>query len=140
MVLLCIYGFIALFLIFCFGVGIFYCSQVAGAFPSFFINVGVPSGTKFKATQDFLPYCSEKLQSWFCGDANEKVDHVAPTAAHLPCQHPARFPLLHHLILQYNPSDLLKYVIQVSVYNKCEDINTTTLNVQVSEMTQMYHA
>lgn len=109
-------------------------------FPSFFINVGVPSGTKFKATQDFLPYRSEKLQSWFCGDANEKVDHVAPTAAHLPCQHSARFPLLHHLNLQYNPSDLLKYVIQVSVYNKCEDINTTTLNVQVSEMTQMHHA
>lgn len=98
----------------------------------------MPSGTKFKATQDFLPYRSEKLHSWFCGDANEKVDHVAPTASHLP--HPARFPLLRHLNLQYNPSDLLKYVIQVSVYNKCEYINTPTLDVQVSEMTQVHHA
>lgn len=65
----------------------------------------------------FSPYRCEKLQSCFCGDANQEVDHVAPTASHLPLQHPAYNPLLHNLYLQY-PSDLSKCVIQVSVYNK----------------------
>ncbi len=74
----------------------------------------------FKPHKIFLPYHSEKLQSCFCADANEEVDHAAPTASHLPLQHPARFPSRLLVYFQYNPSDLSKCVIQVSVYNQTQ--------------------